>query len=58
LIAVAVTLRVSAFRLAMTDKIENFNLSFPCSLTLEKLLSPPRIRREAIRNHASLGWHL
>jgi hypothetical protein len=31
LIAVAVTPRISAFRLAMTDKIENFNLSFQCS---------------------------
>jgi hypothetical protein len=35
LTAVAVTPRVSAFRLAMTDEIENFNLTFPCSLTLE-----------------------
>src|SRR5438552_3771703 len=35
LIAISVAPRVSAFRLAMTDKIENFNLPFPCSLTLE-----------------------
>jgi hypothetical protein len=35
LIAVPVAPSVSAFRLEMTDKIENFNGRFPCSLILE-----------------------
>jgi hypothetical protein len=37
-------------------------LDYSVALALQfdprKLLSPPRTRREAIRNHASLGWHL
>jgi hypothetical protein len=35
LIAVPIAPSVSAFRLEMTDKIENFNGPFPCSLILE-----------------------
>src|SRR5438552_3771702 len=32
--------------------------SLPMQLDPRKLLSQERIRREAIRNHASRGWHL